>query len=141
MKKIVSSLLFIFLISKTFSQTADELAIKKVLENQVNAWNRGSIDDFMKAYWQNDSLTFIGHGGITHGYNPTLNNYKKNYNDTAKMGKLSYELLSFKKISAEYFFVTGKWSLKRSIGDIGGIYTLLFRKIKSKWVIVTDHTS
>jgi len=27
------------------------------------------------------------------------------------------------------------------VGDIGGYYTLLWQKIKGKWVIVCDHTS
>jgi ketosteroid isomerase-like protein len=57
------------------------------------------------------------------------------------MGKLSFDLLEVKKLSPEYYFVLGKWFLKRSIGNTGGYYTLLFRKIKGKWVIVVDHTS
>jgi len=123
------------------AQTTDENAIRKILAEQVLAWNKGNIDEFMRAYWENDSLTFIGRDGITRGYNATLSRYRKNYSDTAKMGKLYFDLISVKRLSPEYYFVTGKWSLKRSIGDIGGLYTLLFKKIKSKWVIVTDHTS
>ena len=124
-----------------FAQSADELAIKKLMADQTAAWNRGNIDEFMKGYWNNDSLTFIGHGGITYGYNNTLNNYKANYNDSFKMGKLFFTLVKLKKLSPEYYFITGKWFLKRSAGDIGGYYTLLFRKIKGQWLIITDHTS
>ncbi len=130
-----------FVLRFVFAQSADELAVKKVMAEQTNAWNKGNIDEFMKTYWNNDSLTFIGHGGITYGYNNTLNNYKKNYNDSSKMGKLFFTLTSLKKLSPEYYFVTGKWFLKRSMGDIGGYYTLLFRKIKGQWYIITDHTS
>jgi ketosteroid isomerase-like protein len=141
MKKINLFLFFAFASSVLFAQSADELAIKKSMADQTNAWNRGSIDDFMKTYWNDDSLTFIGHGGITYGYNNTLNNYKTNYNDASKMGKLFFTLIKVKKLSPEYYFVTGKWFLKRSAGDIGGYYTLLFRKIKGQWLIITDHTS
>jgi hypothetical protein len=35
----------------------------------------------------------------------------------------------------------GKWHLKRTIGDIGGYYTLLMKKINGKWVVVSDHSS
>jgi ketosteroid isomerase-like protein len=141
MKKI-NFLLFLFIISlSVFAQSADELPIQKLMADQATAWNRGSIDDFMKGYWNNDSLTFIGHGGITYGYNNTLNNYKKNYNDASKMGKLFFTLIKLKKLSPEYYFVTGSWFLKRSAGDVGGYYTLLFRKIKGQWLIITDHTS
>jgi len=30
---------------------------------------------------------------------------------------------------------------KSAAGDVGGHYTLLFRKIKGEWVIVADHSS
>jgi len=141
MKTILSLLTVLLVTTNTFARSGDELAIRQTLHDQIEAWNRGNIDDFMKAYWESDSLTFISRDGITRGYNATLNRYKRNYSDTAKMGKLSYTLLSIKRLSPEYYFIIGKWNLKRSVGDIGGLYTLLFRKIKSKWVIITDHTS
>lgn len=141
MRKIFFLLLALNIFLKASAQNADELAVKAVLAGQVSAWNKGSIDEFMKSYWNNDSLMFVGHGGITYGYLNTLNNYKKNYNDSAKMGKLFFTLLKTKKLSPEYYFVVGRWFLKRGPGDIGGIYTLLLRKIKNKWVIIVDHTS
>ncbi|MBS1948916.1 MAG: DUF4440 domain-containing protein [Bacteroidetes bacterium] len=141
MKKLSLLLVLISLSYISFSQSADELAIKKIMADQASAWNIGNIDEFMKGYWDNDSLTFIGHGGITYGYNNTLNNYKKTYDSPAKMGKLFFTLIKLKKLSPEYYFLTGKWFLKRSMGDAGGYYTLLLRKIKGKWFIITDHTS
>jgi ketosteroid isomerase-like protein len=141
MKKIGLLFLLIPVFVKVSAQSADELAVKAVLANQVSAWNKGSIEEFMKTYWNNDSLMFVGHGGLTYGYVNTLNNYKKNYSDTEKMGKLFFTLLKMKKLSPQYYFVTGRWFLKRSQGDIGGIYTLLFQKINKKWVIIVDHTS
>jgi ketosteroid isomerase-like protein len=138
-------ILLIFLIYfsplPSFSQDKDARAIRKVMAAQTEAWNNGNIDEFMHGYWQNDSLKFIGKNGVTYGYTQTLANYKKNYNDTAKMGKLTFDILEVKRLSPEYYFVVGKWFLKRSVGDIGGTYTLLFRKINGKWVIVADHTS
>ena len=84
---------------------------------------------------------FIGKSGITYGFTNTLNNYKKNYSDTTQMGKLAFDLVKVQRISPEYYFVVGKWHLKRSIGDLSGHYTLLFRKINGEWVIVADHSS
>jgi ketosteroid isomerase-like protein len=140
MKKMIFA--FCLLISsQLFSQSNDELKIRQVLENQNAAWNRGDIDGFMKGYWENDSLMFIGKSGVTYGWTNTLNNYKKNYPDTATMGRLTFTLIQVKKLSKEYYHVTGKWFLKRSIGDIGGHYTLLFRKIDGRWVIISDHSS
>jgi ketosteroid isomerase-like protein len=137
---------FLFLLLGSFSmicraQPNDTSDIKKVLDDQVLAWNRGSVDDFMKGYWNHDSLVFVGKNGISYGYKNALNNYKKNYNDQAHMGKLFFTLLKMKRLSPDYYFIIGKWFLKRSLGDLGGSYTLLFRKISGKWVIVSDHTS
>ena len=123
------------------AQSKDELAIREILDNQTAAWNRGDIEGFMKGYWENDSLMFIGKSGVTYGWSNTLKNYKKNYPDTATMGKLAFTLIQVKKLSIEYYHVTGKWFLERSIGDIGGHYTLLFRKINGRWVIISDHSS
>jgi ketosteroid isomerase-like protein len=124
----------------SFAQPA-ETAIRQLMAKQATAWNKGNIDDFMKGYWNNDSLMFVGHSGITYGYKQTLENYKKNYSNTDQMGQLFFTLLEVKRLSADYYFVIGKWLLKRKAGDIGGIFTLLFRKIDGQWLIVCDHTS
>ena len=140
MKNIIS--LFLLLISiNSFSQSKDEITIRQVLQTQENAWNTGNLTQFMNGYWQNDSLMFIGKSGITYGYQKTLDNYIKGYPDAASMGKLHFDILEMKKLSPEYYFVVGKWFLKRSIGDVGGHFTLLFRKIKHQWNIVADHSS
>jgi hypothetical protein len=140
MKNVVTFLLLLVSIQMT-AQQGEEAAIRKVLNSQTEAWNRGDIEGFMKGYWENDSLMFIGKSGITYGWTNTLNNYKKGYPDTASMGKLIFNLISVKRLSKTYYHVVGKWFLKRSIGDVGGHYNLLFQKINGRWVIIADHSS
>lgn len=108
---------------------------------QQKAWNEGDLGTFMETYWNNDSLMFIGKSGITYGWKNTLANYQKGYPDTASMGKLNFNLLHVKRISDQYFSVVGKWYLTRSIGNVGGHFTLLFKKFRNKWLIVSDHSS
>jgi uncharacterized protein (TIGR02246 family) len=136
-------LILLFLCFSTFaySQSKEEKAIRQLLADQTKAWNHGDIEGFMKTYWKSDSLLFIGKGGVHFGWQETLNNYKKGYPDTAAMGKLSFDIIIIKKLSSEYYYVVGKWMLKRSIGDLSGHYDLLIRKIKGKWYIVADHSS
>ncbi|MBC7508130.1 MAG: DUF4440 domain-containing protein [Ferruginibacter sp.] len=142
MQKILLSILLIFiLVISTIAQSTDEQSIRTILAQQTLAWNNGNQEAFMKGYWQSDSLMFIGKSGITYGWQKTLDNYKKNYPDTASMGKLNFDLLSVKPVAENYFFVVGKWHLTRSIGDVGGVFTLLFRKVKNQWVIIADHSS
>lgn len=132
--------LFVALPLKMYAQNKDETAIRKILEDQITAWNNGSIEDFMQGYWQSDSLMFVGKNGLKYGYNSTLENYKKNYPDTAARGKLYFDLLQVKRLSRQYYFVTGRWQLIRSIGNLEGYFTLLFKKINSNWVIIADHS-
>lgn len=141
MNKIVFIILALFFSLPLSAQDKDKQAILSILDRQTRDWNRGDIDKFMVGYWNNDSLRFIGQSGLTYGYQKTLANYKKNYIDTAQMGKLSFNILQVKKLSGEYYFVIGKWMLKRSVGDLSGHYTLLFQKINGKWVIIADHSS
>lgn len=124
----------------SFSQN-DSAAIVNVMNEQIKAWNNGDIDAFMQTYWKNDSLLFVSNPP-TYGWQTTLEHYKKGYPDTATMGKLSFNLIQLRPLSAEYYFVVGEWHLKRtSVKDIGGYFTLLFRKINGEWKIVVDHTS
>jgi uncharacterized protein (TIGR02246 family) len=140
MKSIFLILLLVFSLP-VFAQSNDEKEVRRVLATQNAAWNRGDLEAFMVGYWENDSLMFIGSSGVVYGYKNTLERYKKNYADTAAMGKLFFDLKEVKRLSAEYYHVTGKWHLKRSMGDAGGHFTLLFRKLKGKWVIISDHSS
>jgi ketosteroid isomerase-like protein len=132
----------ILLTGTCFAQHAnDEAAIRRIMANQTDAWNKGDLNGFMKGYWKNDSLLFIGKSGPSYGYRQALINYKKNYSGRDQMGKLFFDLLRVKRLSADYYFVIGKWFLKRKAGDIGGVYTLLFHRIDGEWRIIVDHTS
>ena len=122
-------------------QSADEKSIRELLSVQTEAWNKGDLEDFMSGYWKNDSLLFIGKSGVNNGWQKTLENYQKGYPDTTAMGKLNFELLELKQISPDYFFVVGKWHLQRSIGNVGGHFSLLFKKMNGVWKIVADHSS
>ena len=136
--------ILLFLLALPFiahSQSKDEQDIRQLLATQTHAWNRGDIKGFMQTYWKSDSLMFIGKSGVHFGWQETLNNYKKSYPDTTAMGKLSFDIITVRKLSPEYYYVVGKWMLKRSIGDLSGHYDLLLKKIKGKWYIISDHSS
>src|SRR5690349_8754337 len=115
MRKPLLALLFLVIAVTGYSQPAESF-IRKIMADQAAAWNRGSIDDFMKGYWNNDSLVFVGQSGLTYGYANTLANYKKHYSTPEKMGKLFFTLLSIKELSPEYCLVIGDWLLKRNDG-------------------------
>jgi hypothetical protein len=139
--KLLLTILTALTVLTGYSQSKDEQTIRSILANQTKNWNKGNIESFMQGYWHSDSLLFVGKNGPKYGFKTTLENYKKSYPDTATMGKLSFEILKVEQLSPNRYFVLGKWMLKRSIGDVSGYYTLLFRKINNQWVIVVDHSS
>jgi hypothetical protein len=124
-----------------FSQNKDEKAILDILDAQTKAWNEGNLEKFMIGYWENDSLMYIGKKGVTYGYQSTLNSYKTNYAGRENMGTLTFHILHMKPLGKKHYLVVGKWSLKRTVGDVGGHYTLTFEKQKGRWVVIADHSS
>jgi len=119
----------------------DKQVIANLMYAQEKAWNRGDIEGFMQGYWKSDSLVFVGKAGPDYGWQTTLDHYKKRYPGKAAMGQLKFTLLQVKVLDATNAFVLGKWHLKRIKDELGGYYTLWFRKIKGEWKIVCDHTS
>lgn len=132
---------FLFQIPAQAQEHKDLTTVKTLLMRQQDDWNKGDIDAFMDGYWQSDKLKFIGANGVTYGYDATLKGYHQRYPNRDAMGQLTFQVVSTEKLSRKVIMLVGKWDLERSIGDIGGIFTLMFKKIKGKWVIISDHTS
>ena len=142
MKKFLLLLISFYCFVANAQTSVDKKQILDILDRQTKAWNEGNVVDFMNGYWESDSLMYIGKSGVTYGYNSTLERYKKNYPDKSTMGKLKFDIIKVDFISREACFIVGKWHLTRpEKGDVGGHYTLLWRKMKGKWVIVSDHSS
>lgn len=143
MKKIsVLSVLLLFSYALLAQNSKNWSEVNTILAVQEKAWNKGNIEAFMQGYWKNDSLKFVGKNGVVYGWQNTFDRYKKNYPDRATMGILKFDIVSKEQMGKEVYFVVGKWHLKRDEkGDVGGYFSLIFRKIKGKWFIVADHTS
>ncbi|WP_149241393.1 nuclear transport factor 2 family protein [Dyadobacter sp. 32] len=121
---------------------SDKDQIYGIMNRQAADWNGGNISSFMNGYWESDSLMFVGKSGVTYGYKATYENYLKRYPDRAAMGTLKFDFINLSFPEPHVAFLVGKFYLTRpEKGDLSGFYTLLWRKINGKWVIVCDHTS
>ena len=125
----------------TFAQNATESAIRKVMDDEAAAWNRGDIEGFMQGYWRSAELKFVSGDRVTRGWQQTLDNYKRSYPDKAAMGTLTFSDLEITVLSKDAAFVVGSWSLQREKDRPHGKFTLLFRKFKDGWRITADHSS
>jgi ketosteroid isomerase-like protein len=141
MKKTAIFIAALLVVCTIKAQETAEQAIRNTMADQEVAWNLGNLEAFMEGYWKSDSLRFIGSRGLTYGWQQTLDNYKKGYPDAETMGRLKFTILSVEQIADHCAFVVGKWQLTRQKGDVSGHYTLLWKKINGRWVIVADHSS
>lgn len=143
MNFLFSLVIAIILVTGITAQTDKRaIAIRKIMDDQAAAWNRGDLDAFMSiGYWRSDKLKFVSGDRITYGWQQTLDNYKKTYATKELMGTLTFSELEVEIISKDAAFVTGSWHLKREKDDPKGKFTLLFRKFKQGWRIVADHSS
>lgn len=142
--KIIFSLIILTFVFTTVSAQNDKAsaAIRKVMDDQAAAWNRGDIEAFMSiGYWRSEKLTFVSGTKVTRGWQPTLDNYKKSYDSRAKMGMLTFSDLEITLLAKDAAVVLGSWSLKRETDAPGGKFTLTFRKFKEGWRIIMDLTS
>ncbi len=95
----------------------------------------------MEGYWRSDSLVFVGSQGPKYGWKTTLARYRETYPDQAAMGKLAFDVVTTEVLSTNHVLMLGKWQLTRENDAPGGFFTLIWRKIADRWVIVYDHTS
>ena len=116
-------------------------AIRAVLDAQAAAWNRGDIEGYMDGYDRSPKTEFVGGDSITRGWQEVFDRYKQHYDSREKMGTLTFSDLEIKILSKDAALVLGRWRLKRANDEPHGTFTLLFRKTKSGWKIVHDHTS
>src|SRR5712692_98250 len=104
-----------------------EQEIRRVLDDQVAAWNRGDIPGFMEGYDKSESTTFVS-STITKGHAEVLANYRKRYPTPQKMGTLRFSDLEIRPLGTDYASVIGRFHLDRSAdagGEAAGIFTLL----------------
>lgn len=120
----------------------DTVAIRHVLDTQVEAWNRGDIAAFMQGYNNSPSTTFVGKT-VRHGYAEILERYRASYTGREKMGQLTFSEIEIHPVDAQVATVTGRFHLTRSAnagGDASGVFSLVFQKTGGGWKIILDHT-
>jgi uncharacterized protein (TIGR02246 family) len=136
-------LLLLVMTLASSAQTAPEAAIRQLLDQQVEAWNRGDVDAFMTGYEDSPETTFVGQT-VQYGYATIRDRYKKEYTTPAAMGKLTFSHLAIRILDASYATATGNFHLERTAaggGNADGIFSLLLRKESPGWKIFLDHSS
>ena len=121
---------------------SEEEAVKKILDDQVKAWNRGDLDDFVKGYLNSPDITFVGKT-VSRGYQGVLDRYRANYGDRQRMGTLRFDEIEVRMLGKDHALILGKFALDRTAaggGPASGRYSLIARKTKDGWKLIHDHT-
>jgi beta-aspartyl-peptidase (threonine type) len=117
-------------------------AVRLLLDDQVKAWNNGDLAGFLSGYWRSDDLTFYSGKDINRGWEATRTRYQKRYQAEGKeMGRLTFRDLDIEVLTPEVAWVRGRWQVVTSKETLGGLFTLLVKKLPEGWRIVHDHTS
>jgi ketosteroid isomerase-like protein len=116
-------------------------AVIAVLTDQQAAWNRADVAAFMQGYWNSPDVMFVGASGITRGWQPVMDRYRKSYPDAKAMGHLDFTDLEVRALGKEDALVLGRFHLKRDSDEFGGVFTLVFQRFPEGWKIICDHTS
>jgi beta-aspartyl-peptidase (threonine type) len=124
------------------SMKAEAAAIRRVLDDQAEAWNRGDLEGFMAGYWHSPQLTFFSGKDRASGWQATIERYRKRYQaEGREMGKVGFTEIEIEPLSSESAYVRGRWKVVNSKETLGGLFTLVFKKQPEGWRIVHDHTS
>ena len=125
-----------------FSQSKDVKDIIALMRTEEAEWNKGDIDAYVNLYAPGDSTRMIYNGGpgVTRGKDSILAFYKR-YWPKERMGQLTLEHDSIEKISDEYYYVSGFFTVSYPTAKpVKGRFSGLVKKIKGKWYLYTDHS-
>jgi ketosteroid isomerase-like protein len=137
----LSMILLVLVAPAAATASSPEADIRGLLDRQVAAWNRGDLEGFMQAYWKSDKTAYVGPDGIQRGWRSVLDRYRRTYPYRKAMGKITYSNLKITMLSPDAAMALGHWRLERSGGSLGGVFSLVVRKLPEGWRIVLDHTS
>ncbi|MFL5329014.1 MAG: YybH family protein [Gemmataceae bacterium] len=117
--------------------------IRRVLNEQNAAWNRGDLEGYMAGYWNSPELSFYSGGDVTKGWQPTHDRYQRRYKGEGKsMGRLTFADIDIKVLGNDVAMARGHWRVELPDGKAPeGLFTLILRRFGKDWRIVHDHTS
>lgn len=116
--------------------------VEAALNGQVASWNAGNLEMAMAFYWNSPELLWISRGGISKGYEPVFDDFKRDFADRSKMGVYSYTPLHIEKLSKSSVLYVYQWKIELNGKRImGGVSSQIWKKISGRWLITAEHAS
>lgn len=119
------------------------VAIERALQVSAAGWNAGDLDRFMAVY-AGDAM-YVTAKGVVRGKADIAAQYRPAFaNGTNLRGKLSFQMLAWRTISAVHQLTVARWTLTPAdpaAARQSGLTTLLFERRPEGWRIISDHSS
>ena len=117
-------------------------AVKKALEGQISAWNKGDLETAMNFYWNSPEMLWISKNGIEKGYQEVYKMFLQDFRDRSQMGVYSYEPLYLEQVSAEAVYFVFRWKIELEGKRLmGGVSSQVWKNIGERWVVTSEHAS
>lgn len=138
--RFLSTALFLAIAGSAFAADNSETEIRKVIQDQQDAWNRGDLAGYMNGYWKSDKVVFVA-GDARRGWQNVFDYYKTKYSDRAKMGTLTLSDIEVTTHGTDAALVLASWKVDVGSNNVHGKTTLIFQRFPEGWRIVHDHSS
>ncbi|WP_238395743.1 YybH family protein [Pontibacter pudoricolor] len=116
--------------------------VKKALEGQISAWNKGDLETAMTFYWNSPEMLWISKGGTEKGYQQVYDMFLQDFADRSKMGVYSYEPLHIEQVSKEAVYFVFRWKIELDGKRLmGGVSSQVWKNISDRWVVTSEHAS
>lgn len=128
--------------SESVETAALHAAIDSLLAASAEAWNDGDLDAFLYWYRRSPETTYIGAGGLVHGWEGIRDRYAPLFEPGAARDSLRFEDLQTRSLGPGFALAVARYVLFE--GDsvsATGLFTLVLRRTADGWRIVHDHSS
>jgi ketosteroid isomerase-like protein len=116
--------------------------VRCLLERLEADWNRGNMEAYLGAYWNDDALV-LSHAAVNHhGWRAVAELYRKTWPDPQAMGRFELHDMVLRPCDGSSVIAVGTFSHRFPELLIQGAVSLVCRHIAGDgWKIVLEHTS
>lgn len=116
--------------------------VQCLLEQFEADWNRGDMEAYLGAYWNDDALV-LSHGAVNHhGWRAVAALYRKTWPDPQAMGRFELHDVVLRPCDASSVIAVGTFSHRFPGLLVRGAFSLVCRHLAGDgWKIVLEHTS
>ena len=117
-------------------------AVDHLLTESEKSWNGGDLDGFLVWYQRGLETSFMGSGGLIHGWEGIRERYAPRFGPDASRDSLRFEDLETRPLAPWLGLATARYVLFQGDSTTAtGVFTLVVENTPEGWRIIHDHSS